>query len=270
MKQKNLSIGFIGAGNMAGAIIEGMLASKIVTARSLFISDNRRKQLLNLAKDLGVRSVLKNTDLISKTDVVIIAVKPQDIKTVLEEIGSCLRKNQIVISIAAGVSLKTLRKYLKKAHVVRVMPNLGCFLRESATAVSYEAGEQKRVKDITNMLFGSLGVVIDVSEKRMHVVTALSGSGPAYIAFISQILISAAHKSGLNKVKAEKLFNHTLLASSLFLDKGKLDTKELMQRVTSKGGTTEAALSVLKREKIDKSLDAALKAAIKRSKELSK
>lgn len=270
MKQKNLSVGLIGAGNMARAIIEGMLASKIVTARSLFVSDIRRKQVLNLAKDLGVRSILKNTDLISKTDVVIIAVKPQDIKTVLEEIGLSLRKNQIVISIAAGVSLKTLRKHLKKAHIVRVMPNLGCFLRESATAVSYEVGEQKRVKDITNRLFGSLGIVIAVSEKQMHVVTALSGSGPAYIAFISQVIISAAHKLGLNKVKAEKLFNHTLFASSLFLDKGKLDTKELMQRVTSKGGTTEAALSVFKREKIDKSLDAALKAAIKRSKELSK
>ena len=270
MNLKNIKFGFIGAGNMSTAIIKGMLASKAVSAKSVFVSDVKRNNSLNLSKHLGIKSKLNNEDLIKEVDVIVIAVKPQDIKAVLEEMCSSVKSSQIVISIAAGVSMKILHRYLKNTHVVRVMPNLGCFVNESATALSFAKGETKRVKDISKALFSLIGIVTDVTEKQMDVVTALSGSGPAYIAFLSRTLVCSAHQAGLDMAKAKKMFNHTLLASSLFLDQNILDAENLMKQVTSKGGTTEAALSVFKRKKMDKILDSALKAAIKRAKELSK
>ncbi|MDP8261504.1 MAG: pyrroline-5-carboxylate reductase [Candidatus Kappaea frigidicola] len=270
MKLKKIRFGFIGAGNMAGAIIKGMLASKAVSAKSVLVSDVKKNTLLNLSKRLGVKPILKNANLMKEADVLIIAVKPQDIKIVLEDIERDVKSSHIIISIAAGVSIKTLRKYLKQAHIVRAMPNLGCFINQSATAISYSKNESKSVKDISKALFSLIGIVSVVSEKQMDIVTALSGSGPAYVAYLSQALISSAHKAGLDKTKAKLLFNHTLLASSLFLEQNVLDAKGLVQRVTSKGGTTEAALSVLKKNKVEKIFAAALQAAIKRSKELSK
>ena len=270
MNLKKIKFGFVGAGNMAGAIIRGMLASKAVSAECVLVSDPKKVTLRSLSKRLGIQAKSKNTELVKQVDVIIIAVKPQDIKTVLKEIRETVKSSQIVISIAAGVSIKTLREYLKDCHIVRVMPNLGCFINQSATAISYSRGESKRTKDISRSLFSLVGTVTEVSEKQMDIVTALSGSGPVYVALLSQILISSAHKAGLDRSKAKILFNHTLFASSLFLDQNLLDAKELMRQVTSKGGTTEAALSVLKKEKLEKVLDTALKAAIKRSKGLSR
>ena len=270
MDLKKIKFGFIGAGNMAGAIIRGMLASKAISAKCVLVSDLKKDTLRSFSKRLGIQAKSKNMELVKQVDVIIIAVKPQAIKTVLKEIGESIKSSQIVISIAAGVSIKTLRKHLKDGHIVRVMPNLGCFINQSATAVCYSKGESKKAKDISKSLFSLIGTVTEVPEKQMDIVTALSGSGPAYVALLSQILISSAHKAGLDRSKAKILFNHTLFASSLFLDQNLLDAKELMRQVTSKGGTTEAALSVLKKEKLEKVLDAALKAAIKRSKGLSK
>jgi pyrroline-5-carboxylate reductase len=270
MNLKSKKLGFIGAGNMSKAIIKGLLASEEVRPKGIFISDINKKRLQKAKKELGINAVSSNSDLVLEADIIIVAVKPQDIRSVLENIASCIKKDQVIISIAAGVTLKTLSTYLKKKHIVRVMPNLGCFINESASALSFLKGEKKNVKVLAESIFGAIGAVVEVSEEEMDIVTALSGSGPAYIALFNQILLNSARKAGLDYSKAKMLFHQTHFSTSHFLKHGLMDSQSLIERVSSKGGTTEAALKQFKKMKLEKVLDSGFKAAIKRSKELSK
>jgi pyrroline-5-carboxylate reductase len=270
MRINQYKIGFIGCGNMAQAIIKGLIKAKALSSKSILASDLDLKRLSRNAKALGIKKCKSNAQLVLDADIIIIAVKPQDIKAVLDEISQQASSKKIVISIAAGITRKFIKKYLKNGHIIRVMPNIGSLRNESATAICFSETESKGIKEKASAIFESIGLVHEVKEKDMDIVTALSGSGPAYLAFIYKVLSESASQAGLNKQTASSLISQTALAAASFLLENQMSAEELIKKVTSKGGTTEAAMKVFKREKIDKILSKGFKAALKRAKELSK
>jgi len=267
LKQK-VRIGFIGAGNMAEAIISAIIKSGIPSGR-IIASDVNSKRLNYIRKKYKIKSSLDNSDTVKSSDVIFLAVKPFQVKEVLEKIKDYFNGQKLVVSIAAGIKTSKIEKYLKKTAVIRVMPNTAALIGEGAIALS--AGKRANKADIklAEKLLSSCGTVVTVKEKDMDAVTAVSGSGPAYVFYVTEIMGKTAEKMGLSKETAKKLVNQTLLGASKMLIATGECPDILRQKVTSKGGTTEAAFKVLSNKKFADIFESAIFSAMKKSKELS-
>ena len=233
-------IGFIGAGNMAFALAKAIKKSKL--AKSMIASDIRTERLDFIKKELKIDVTKNNKEVVKKSDIIFLAVKPQVIDKILEEIKDT---NKLVISIAAGVRLKKLEGKLKKAKVVRVMPNTPCLVGEMAAG--FAVG--KKVKDkeikIVEEILNSAGKAFYLKEELLDAVTGLSGSGPAFVARLMEGLIEGGVKSGLNKDIATELTLQTCLGTAKLLIESGLTTEELIKMVSSPGGTTVAGREIL-------------------------
>ena len=265
---KTLKVGIIGAGNMGGAIARGLLAKKIARPGDIFVADKDKKKEASVARELGVKRA--PIEKIAKTsDFMIISVKPQDSEEVLEELA-CHIKYQTIISVMAGVKIKTINSALgSNVPVVRAMPNMPAKIGKGITCVAFNG----RVRDKRNVvkIFSGIGEVVETNEGSLDAVTALSGSGPAYLFYFAESLISAGVKAGLKKDLAEKLAIETLYGASSLLKACECGTTaKLISCVASKGGTTEAALKVFKSEKFKATVERAVARAAARSRELSK
>ena len=275
MKKGNVlsgkKIGFLGAGNMATSIIQGLIASKKVKRDQIYISDKDRRKRTAKKRLLKVKVAKNNIDLINSSDIVILCVKPQDIEGTLKEIQTTYNKDKIIISIIAGVKLSLLSRYVSKdAKLIRVMPNIGSLAQESITAINYSKNLDSKTKKIVESIFNAVGETEEIDEKQMDIVTALSGSGPAYIAYMLNSLIKASIKEGLSKSKAQHLSFQMAKGAIELLKEKKIEIEDLIKMVTSKGGTTEAALKVFNKRGLNKIIIEAVKAATKKSKELSR
>jgi len=266
-----MKLGFIGAGNMAEAIIRGVLAAKAAKPSDIMISDISSLRLKALKKACKVKPAADNKELISKSSVVIIAVKPKDIDAALADLKLNLKKGTTVVSIAAAISSAYIEKGIgKKNAVIRVMPNTPALVLSGMAALSRgryaKEGDVRKAKKI----LGAVGNVIEVDEKLMDIVTAISGSGPAYVFLFIEALVEAGMKLGLGKEVAETLVYNTVLGSAKMV----IDTKEtpgvLRQRVTSPGGTTMEAIQVLENREFKATVEAAVKACMDKSKLLTK
>lgn len=266
------TIGFIGAGNMAEAVISGIIKSGIIS-KNIFISDVNKKRLNYIYKKYKVNRCRSNQDAVKYSDIIFLAVKPHQIEKVLKETAFSLRSifngNKLFISVAAGIKTSKIEKYLKKVSVVRVMPNTPALFGEGAIAVAAGRYAKKTDMQFAKKLLSSCGIVIDVIEKDMDAVTAVSGSGPAYIFYIAEVMRETAEKLGMQKDVAKKLVNQTLLGASKMLILSDDEPVILRQKVTSKGGTTEAAFKVLNKKKFCEIFEQAIISAMKKSKELS-
>jgi len=263
MKQ---TIGFIGAGNMAKALIQGMLREGFL-ASQIWVSDADFTKTHSLKKELKVK-VASNTELASRVNFLILATKPQDLKKALQEIAPKI-KSQCVISIAAGVNLKTISKYLKTPScLVRSMPNNPALVGAGITAFfskRISANNQRKIEKI----FKGCGKTLWVKkESDLDSVTALSGSGPAFVYYFIQGLSEAGEKLGLSPKIASLLALETVYGASLTLLKTKRSPAELIPLVASKGGTTLAGLEVLQKMHFKKILETTLQKASRRAKEL--
>ena len=264
-------IGFVGAGNMATSIIQGLIASKKVKRGQIYISDKDRRKRTAKKRLLKVKVAKNNIDLINSSDIVILCVKPQDIEGTLKEIQTTYNKDKIIISIVAGVKLSFLSKYVSKdAKIIRVMPNIGSLAQESITAINYSKNLDSKTKKIVKSIFNAVGETEEINEKQMDIVTALSGSGPAYIAYILNCLIKTSIKEGLSKSKAQHLSFQMAKGTIDLLKEKKIEIENLIKMVTSKGGTTDAALDIFNKKRLNKIIAEAIKVAAKRSKELSR
>jgi pyrroline-5-carboxylate reductase len=278
MTDTRKSIGIIGYGKMGSA-----KAQRLKLEHEIFVFDKDKDKTKDLS---GIRVALDNVHLVKNVDVVILAVKPQDFATLLEEIKEHV-KNKLVISIAAGITTPYIEKVLKGARVIRAMPNLAAKLGKAITCLCGGKSSSKVDLDFAVSLFGHLGKTLIVNEEQMPAVTAISGSGPGFICYLMETKsvdpynIPADFKSDL-----EESFEHLseefihldrdsalMLASavtsgtvSLLRETG-LSAQDLRKRVTSKGGTTEAGLKVLDS---GGTLEEAVQAAITRAKELSR
>ena len=267
MKLKE-KIGLIGVGNMGGAILEGLLSKKIVTAGQIWICDKMTEKALEFKSRLRVNTAPSNAELVRQADIILLAVKPQDLAATLGEMKSAFRPSQILISILAGTPLQKIRDAAAgtKLEMVRAMPNLGAKVGESLTALT---GTSPSALAAAETIFSGCGKTLRLEEKYFDLITALSGSGPAYFFYLMELLAKEGRERGLSADEAKLVAVQTAVGSALLAASSTEDPAVLRERVTSKGGTTEAALKELMKS-WPASVRDAIQAAHDRGKELSK
>ena len=260
-----IKIGIIGGGNMGGAIIGGICKKYNV---SVCEQDQKRCQWLNRKYKVAAGNL---KTIVGKSQVIILAVKPQNFDSILKELQSLVSQDQLIISSAAGITCRYIGKRLgAKIRVIRTMPNLPAQVGEGITAIC--AGKTAKNKDLilAQQLFSSVGATIVVEEKYMDAITAASGSGPAYVFLFIESLTKAVRSLGFDETLAKALVAQTIKGSLGLLDSQGGDAAAMRARVTSKGGTTQAAMDVFAKNNFEKTFKTALGAAKKRAKELSK
>jgi len=264
----NKKIGFIGAGNMAEALVSGLIKSGF-PSKKIFVFDIDKKRLGFFSKKYKLNKQADNVSVVKNADVIVLAVKPYHVEGVLKETGGFFNDKKLLISIAAGTKTKKIEKYLGKVPVVRSMPNTPALVGKGAFAVSPGRYASESDMKIAEKILGCCGLVVRVTESKIDAVTAVSGSGPAYLFYVAEIMRKTAQKIGLEKKIAKILVNQTLLGSSYMLAESAEEPDALRARVTSKGGTTQAALNVLKKKKFAGIFEEAILAAEKRSEEIA-
>lgn len=261
---------FVGAGNMAEAIAAGMVDAEFCAPEKIVLTDIRLERLQELEADLGIRTSTDNR-VVKNAEIVVLAVKPQVMGEVLKGIAPVLRKETLVISIAAGITAEQIESALEDGiRVVRVMPNTPALIGQGASGIAPGALADEADIEVAEAILGCVGLTVRVEEGELDAVTALSGSGPAYVFYLLESMLAAADQMGLEKETARTLALQTVEgAARLMKDSGE-EAAELRAKVTSKGGTTEAAIRSLEESGVKNAILSALKAAKARSEELSK
>ncbi len=263
-------IAFIGAGNMGDALISGLLGSESSVPDNIICSDVRQSKLDEFKSKYKVRTAGSNLEAVSDADIIIYAVKPQILASVLIETAPKLDMSKLVISIAAGVPLAAMETCVQKdLRLIRVMPNIAAAVKEAATAIA--AGEHATQEDVnlTMEIFSSIGKCILLKENYlMDAITGLSGSGPAYIFLIVDALADAGVKVGLSRQDSLFLAAQTVMGAAKLLIETQEHPGQLKDKVTSPGGTAIAGLATLESGGLRTTLINAVEAATNRSKEL--
>jgi len=269
---KDKQIAFIGAGNMAEAIVKGLLSSPLgVRPENILLSDIRKDRLDLLSQHYLVHTSTDNTLVVRQATIVILSVKPQNIKEVLTEIAAEVTEDKLVISIAAGVKIQTIQDLLEaRVRVIRTMPNTPALVQAGATALAPGKWASPEDLQIAKAIFDAVGVTVIVDEKLIDAVTGLSGSGPAYVFLIINALADGGVKMGFSKEMALKLATQTVFgAAKLALETGEHPHK-LKDMVTSPGGTAIAGIHALQKGGLEGILMDAVEAATLRSLELGR
>jgi len=262
------TVGFLGTGNMAEALIRGLIHAGVVGAGQICGSDPRVERCHEMQEKYKIAVGTDNVEVAKKSEILILSVKPQVMSKVLDEVAPHVHPNALVISIAAGIPIAAIEGKLPKARVVRTMPNTPALVGAGATAIA--AGGHATQDDLqaAKRIFDSIGLTVILEEAQMDAVTGLSGSGPAYIFLIIEALSDAGVKMGLSRYNALALSAQTVLGSAKLL----LETNEhpgrLKDMVTSPGGTAIAGLHTLEQGGLRTTLINAVEAATKRSREL--
>ena len=270
MKEKiQQTVGFLGGGNMAEAIVRGLLHAEVVPPERVIVSDVKAERLEQLAKRHGVRTTTDNLALVRDADVVVLSVKPQVIDKVLVAIGDAIRPEQVVVSVAAGVPVAALEASLPPgARVVRTMPNTPATVDAGATAIAPGSHATEADLAIARALFSAVGRVVTLEESLLDAVTGLSGSGPAYVMVMIEALADGGVKVGLHRDTALLLAAQTVYGSAkLLLETGEHPGR-LKDMVTSPGGTAIAGLHTLESGGLRRTLIDAVEAATNRSQAL--
>jgi pyrroline-5-carboxylate reductase len=269
-ESNNVTVGFIGAGNMATALIDGLLANG-GSATQMRASDTDQSRLELLAEK-GVTTCTDNQSVIENSSLVILAVKPQIMGEVLGPLKEALVDNScLLVSIAAGISMENLQVWTHpKQAIVRCMPNTPALVQAGASALFSNPGCNESQRNQAEEVLKAVGIVTWLDkEEDMDAVTALSGSGPAYFFLLMEAMQKAAVTLGLDKDTAEILCQQTALGAAKLAQSSDVDVEELRRRVTSPGGTTEAALKQFESEDFNAIVGRALDKAARRSRELA-
>lgn len=267
------TIGFIGSGNMAEALIKGIIAAKMYAPENVFVSDIKAERLEFLTSRYGVAACKTNGEVAAKVDTLVLSVKPQTMNEALDSIKDAVGSKTLIISIAAGIKVAKIAGALGDVPIVRVMPNTPALIGEGASALF----ANKRAKPLLEKalsIFSAVGkaVVVD-DEDLIDAVTAVSGSGPAYYFLLMEEMIKAGVKLGLPETVAKDLVLQTAKGAGLLAveaDKNGESPAQLRQKVTSPGGTTAAALKVFADGNLSELISTALTRARDRGRELSK
>jgi pyrroline-5-carboxylate reductase len=263
------TIGFLGAGNMAEALIKGLVAAAVVEPQQIHASTPRRERCDEIERKFGIHAGTNNLDVVHKAEIIVLAVKPQKVALVLGEVAAHLKPHALVISIAAGTPVAAIEQRLPRGtRVVRTMPNTPALVGAGATAIAAGGHATADDLEIARRIFDAVGKTVLLDEEQMDAVTGLSGSGPAYVFLIIEALSDAGVKMGLARYNAQALAAQTVLGSAKLL----LETNEhpgrLKDMVTSPGGTAIAGLHTLEAGGLRTTLINAVEAATRRSREL--
>jgi pyrroline-5-carboxylate reductase len=267
--QNSTTIGFIGAGNMAYALVSGLVNSGFST-QNIKLSDTDEALLSLRADEFNLEVFTDNTKLATQCDVIVFAIKPQVLSVVCKELQEHISHNPLIISIAAGVRAVDINRWLGgNASIVRAMPNTPALLGQGATGMMANDvvnGDQKALAEQILSAVSSCLWVED--EKMLDVVTALSGSGPAYFFLLIESMAKAGAALGLDESTAQQLSIQTALGASMMADSSDDSAHELRARVTSPNGTTQAAIESFQEQNFDMIVAHAMRAAFDRSREM--
>jgi pyrroline-5-carboxylate reductase len=266
-----LRIGFLGAGKMATALAQGWLKSGLTASQHLCASDPIAAARDQFSKTTGAAALTENSRVVAQSDIVVLAVKPQNMAELLSEIRVGIQARHLLISIAAGITLKQIADVVgADKRIIRVMPNTPCLVGASASAFAAAATATPADLHLAERLLNSVGRGMQVPEKLLDAVTGLSGSGPAFVAVIIEALSDGGVRMGLPRDLATMLAAQTVLGSAKLLLETGLHPGQLKDMVASPAGTTIAGLHALERGGLRAALIDAVEAATKRSIELGK
>jgi len=277
----NTKIGFIGSGNMAEAIMAGMVKTGLCKADYIIASDKSKERVDYLNKSIGVKSAESNRDVFEASEIVILSVKPQNMKEVLEEIkpGTSASEKKIIISIAAGIQISFIEKILysdlekkqeKLFSVSRVMPNTPGLAGAGMTGICFNSNVSDIDAESVKNIFGSMGKTLICSESDIDGITAMSGSGPAYVFFFMESMISAGKELGFSEEASLLLTMETIKGAVKLMETQNEAPESLRKKVTSPGGTTEAAIKHMESSGVKTEIIKGIIAASEKSKELSR
>ena len=256
------TVGIIGAGNMADALVRGLLGRGVVTPdRCIVTNRSNDVRLARFAREWSVVTTRDKARMIRGADVVVLAVKPADLPGVLREIAPHVEARHLVVSVAAGVPLSTIEAALDGAAVVRAMPNTSAAVGASVTAVCAGRLAEEAHLILVRALLEAVGQVVAVPERVFDAVTGVSGSGPAYVYLLAEAMIEAAEQEGIDREVAVALVSQTVLGAGRMLVETGDDPAALRARVTSPGGTTMAGVEAL----MDGGFPAAVARAVSRA-----
>jgi pyrroline-5-carboxylate reductase len=263
---------FVGAGSMAHALLNGAIEAKVLEKESVFVTNrSNRQRLTEVTNHFGVNAVHDRLPSHGTFDVVILAMKPKDFHSAAPAVMHFLTSNTLVISVLAGIAIEQIREALAfNGAIARAMPNTSASVGRSATAVTYNEALSDNQKEWTMKFFRSVGLAVMAPEEQMDLITAVSGSGPAYIYYVAEMLEKAALELGLHGELAKALVTETISGASVMLEKSGLEAEILRKNVTSPGGTTEAGIRVLEQYKVNEAFNHCVDAAKNRSQELGR
>jgi pyrroline-5-carboxylate reductase len=264
-------IAFLGAGQMAEAFVRGLLRAELVDPSSVWLSDIRPGRAEQLANELGVNAASNNLEAVGHAELILLSVKPQDVPSLLDEVGADVGAEQLVISIAAGVQLRTLERRLPHhPPVIRVMPNTPALVQSGMAVLAPGSRVRPEHEAMALRLFQALGRALTLPERHLDAVTALSGSGPAFLAVVAEALSDAGVRVGLPRDVAHLLAAQTMLGTGRMLADTGMHPALLKEAVTSPGGTSIAGVHAMERGGIRALLMDAIVAATERSAELGR
>ncbi|MGZ8143989.1 MAG: pyrroline-5-carboxylate reductase [Methylosarcina sp.] len=265
-------IGFIGGGNMASSLISGLIASGLAP-QNIWVSDVNPDALKSLSDNLKVNVSASNEDIVNETEVIVLAVKPQILSEVAQQVSSLIqKKNPLVVSIAAGISQNSLSRWLgAETAIVRCMPNTPALVLTGATALHANDKVSAEQCNLAETILRSVGIALWVQdESQLDAVTAVSGSGPAYFFLLMEAMEKTAVELGLNEITARLLVQQTALGAAKIALESSESPEQLRKRVTSPGGTTQRAIETFQQGGFNELVTKALHAARDRSIEMSK
>jgi pyrroline-5-carboxylate reductase len=263
------SIGFIGGGNMARALIGGIIRAGIIKADRIIVAEPLQNQRDSLRSDLDVR-VTGDNNSAAGSGTIFLAVKPQVMPEVLEQIQGVVSMDSLVISIAAGITLSQLEESLPGVPVIRSMPNTPALIGSGTTVISEGKGTTPEMTLWATGIFESAGTCLVIPEGLMDAVTGLSGSGPAYIFRMAEAMTAAGISAGLPEKEATILVRQTIFGAARMMSETGTDPAQLREMVTSPGGTTEAGLAAMGEAGFEEAINKGIEAAVARAKELGK
>lgn len=268
---ENLRIGFIGGGNITSAIVGGVVRQKAFPAEKISVFDIHEDKREALHRKNGIVAAHSACEVVNTCDLIFLAVKPQSFPSMLPEIRPAVTENKTLISIAAGISSGSIHSALScGCPVIRAMPNTPLMLGEGATAVCRTRNTPEKAYRLVLKLFSSCGRVAEIDESQMDAVISVNGSSPAYLYLLAKAVVESAEKQGIDSSVALPLFCQTLTGSAKMLLESGNSPEKLIEKVSSPGGTTAAALDVLKKNHFEQTVDEAMRACTARAKELGK
>lgn len=263
-------IGFIGAGKMAEAMLSGLIANRFAAPAEIMVSDISAERLAVVSRTYGVSTTLVNAEVLAHATVCVLAVKPQQLGEVLSGLSNKVSRGHLLVSIAAGKTTSYLESLLPVGRVIRVMPNIACLVGAGMNV--YTRGSRATAEDgvlVANLL-GCCGRALEIPEALFDAVTALSGSGPAFFAYLLDRLVDGAVKEGLPREQALVLAAQTMAGTAQLLLQKNMSPADLAAAVTSAKGTTAAGREVLETPAMAHGLECTILAAAQRSRELGR
>lgn len=264
-----MNILFIGAGSMAEALLRGWVQQRVVAPHNVYVTNRSNEQrLTHLQQTYGVQR-FRGKEAFASIDVIVLAMKPKDAASCLETIRPHIAAHTIVLSVLAGIAMETIAQGLGTRPIARVMPNTSASLGMSASGIAFNDLITAEQKAYFLTLLEAVGKVVEVEEDQLHAVTALSGSGPAYIYYVMEAFLNAGKQLGMEQQTVRELMIQTIAGSAAMLDTLGEEPALLRKQVTSPGGTTEAGIGVLDTHHVKEAIEACVLRAAERSRELA-